>query len=82
MYKSSNGGTTFTNVFNVAGVNSRYTDPYGTFQTSQEYIPPRQVHRTSKIGSPPIMPMTITEKILARASGQVTMKPGDLAIVD
>jgi iron complex outermembrane receptor protein len=34
---------TATNVFNVAGVNSRYTDPYGTFQTSQQYIPPRQV---------------------------------------
>ena len=32
-----------TNVTNVAGVNSRYTDPYGTFQTSQEYIPPAQV---------------------------------------
>jgi iron complex outermembrane receptor protein len=34
---------TGTNVFNVAGVNSRYTDPYGTGQTSQEYIPPAQV---------------------------------------
>jgi iron complex outermembrane recepter protein len=32
-----------TNVFNVNGVNSRYTDPYGTGQTSQQYIPPRQV---------------------------------------
>ena len=32
-----------TNVFNVAGVNSRYTDPYGTGQTSQQYIPPRQI---------------------------------------
>ncbi len=32
-----------TNAFNVNGVNSRYTDPYGTGQTSQEYIPPRQV---------------------------------------
>jgi iron complex outermembrane receptor protein len=32
-----------TNIGNVAGVNSRYTDPYGTFQTSQEYIPPAQV---------------------------------------
>ena len=32
-----------TNVFNTNGVNSRYTDPYGTGQTSQQYIPPRQV---------------------------------------
>jgi iron complex outermembrane receptor protein len=31
-----------TNVFNEAGVNSRYTDPYGVFSTSQQYIPPRQ----------------------------------------
>jgi len=34
---------TATNVGNVAGINSRYTDPYGTGQTSQQYIPPRQV---------------------------------------
>ena len=34
---------TATNVFNVAGVNSQYTDPYGTGQTSQQYIPPRQI---------------------------------------
>ena len=34
---------TATNVFNKAGVNSRYTDPYGTGQTSQQYISPRQV---------------------------------------
>ena len=32
-----------TNIANTAGVNSRYTDPYGTFQTSQQYIPPRQI---------------------------------------
>jgi len=32
-----------TNLFNVAGVNSQYTDPYGTGQTSRQYIPPRQV---------------------------------------
>ena len=32
-----------TNLGNVAGVNSRYTDPYGTAQTSNEYIPPFQV---------------------------------------
>jgi len=34
---------TASNVTNKAGVNSRYTDPYGTFQTSQQYIPPRQI---------------------------------------
>jgi iron complex outermembrane receptor protein len=34
---------TATNVFNVAGINSQYTDPYGTGQTSRQYIPPRQV---------------------------------------
>ena len=32
-----------SNVFNKDGINSRYTDPYGTGQTSNEYIPPRQV---------------------------------------
>jgi len=32
-----------TNLTNSAGVNSRYTDPYGTGQTSQEYVPPRQI---------------------------------------
>ena len=34
---------TGTNVGNVAGINSRYTDPYGTFMTSNQYIPPLQV---------------------------------------
>ena len=34
---------TATNVSNVAGINSRYIDPYGTAQTSQQYIAPRQV---------------------------------------
>jgi iron complex outermembrane receptor protein len=34
---------TATNLFDKAGVNSRYTDPYGTGQTSVQYIPPRQV---------------------------------------
>lgn len=34
---------TATNVGNVAGINSRYTDPYGTGQTSDQYIPPRQI---------------------------------------
>jgi iron complex outermembrane receptor protein len=32
-----------TNVFNEAGINSQYTDPYGTGQSSRQYIPPRQV---------------------------------------
>jgi iron complex outermembrane receptor protein len=32
-----------TNVTNVNGINSKYTDPYGSFQTSVEYIPPLQV---------------------------------------
>ena len=34
---------TATNVGNVAGINSRYTDPFGTFMTSNQYIPPLQV---------------------------------------
>ena len=34
---------TATNLGNTAGVNSRYTDPYGTGQTSVQYIPPRQI---------------------------------------
>jgi iron complex outermembrane receptor protein len=46
-YKPTGSKFTFdltgTNIFDKAGVNSRYTDPYGTFQTSQEYIPPAQV---------------------------------------
>jgi iron complex outermembrane receptor protein len=32
-----------TNVGNTAGINSRYTDPYGTFMTSNQYIAPLQV---------------------------------------
>jgi iron complex outermembrane receptor protein len=32
-----------TNVTNEAGINSQYTDPYGTAQTSRQYIAPRQV---------------------------------------
>ena len=32
-----------TNAFNVNGINSKYTDPYGTGQTSQQFIPPRQI---------------------------------------
>lgn len=34
---------TATNVGSVAGINSRYTDPFGTFTTSDQYIPPMQV---------------------------------------
>ena len=34
---------TATNLFDKAGINSRYTDPFGIFQTSDQYIPPRQV---------------------------------------
>src|SRR5258708_2562902 len=32
-----------SNLFNEAGVNSKYTDPFGTYQTSEEFIPPRQI---------------------------------------
>jgi iron complex outermembrane receptor protein len=32
-----------TNVGDTAGINSRYTDPYGTFMTSNQYIAPLQV---------------------------------------
>jgi iron complex outermembrane receptor protein len=32
-----------TNIGDVAGINSQYTDPYGTAQTSRQYIAPRQV---------------------------------------
>jgi len=32
-----------SNLFDKAGVNSRYSNPFGRFTTSQEYIPPRQV---------------------------------------
>jgi iron complex outermembrane receptor protein len=35
-----------TNLFDTAGVNSKYTDPYGTFQTSEQFIPPRQIMGT------------------------------------
>lgn len=37
---------TCSNLTNVAGVNSRFTDPYGTGQTSEQYIPPRQIFGT------------------------------------
>ncbi|HEX4742703.1 MAG TPA: TonB-dependent receptor [Caulobacteraceae bacterium] len=34
---------TLTNIGNVAGINSRYIDPYGTGQVSDQYIPPFQI---------------------------------------
>jgi iron complex outermembrane receptor protein len=37
---------TVTNLFNEAGVNSRFSDPYGSAQTYDTYIPPRQVFGT------------------------------------
>jgi iron complex outermembrane receptor protein len=33
---------TVTNLFNVNGINSRFTDPYGSAQVFDTYIPPRQ----------------------------------------
>lgn len=33
---------TVTNLFNVDGISSRFTDPYGTHQVFSTYIPPRQ----------------------------------------
>jgi iron complex outermembrane receptor protein len=35
-----------SNLADIASINSRYTDPYGTGQTSDEYIPPRQIIAT------------------------------------
>lgn len=32
-----------TNLFNTAGINAKYTNPYGVGQTSEQYIAPRQV---------------------------------------
>jgi iron complex outermembrane receptor protein len=37
---------TATNLFDVAGINSRFTDPYGSSQTANTYIAPRQVFGT------------------------------------
>ncbi|MBS4075538.1 TonB-dependent receptor [Ameyamaea chiangmaiensis] len=37
---------TCSNLTNMAGVNSRFTDPYGTGQTSQQFIAPRQIFGT------------------------------------
>ncbi|AJP74280.1 TonB-dependent receptor [Sphingomonas hengshuiensis] len=40
------GSLTVTNLFDKAGVNSRFSDPYGSAQTYDTYIPPRQVFGT------------------------------------
>lgn len=37
---------TATNLFNRDGVESRYSNPFGSFTTDQQYIPPRQVFGT------------------------------------
>jgi iron complex outermembrane receptor protein len=46
-YVPSNSAWTFsvksTNVGNVAGIGSRYSDAFGLFTTTNQYIPPRQV---------------------------------------
>ena len=35
-------GLTVTNIFDKAGIASRYSNPFGSFTTSDMYIPPRQ----------------------------------------
>ncbi|WP_448661948.1 TonB-dependent receptor [Sphingomonas sp. CJ20] len=40
------GSLTVTNLFDKAGVNSRFSDPYGSAQTYDTYIAPRQVFGT------------------------------------
>ena len=37
---------TITNLTDKGGVISRYTDPYGTFTTSQQFTAPRQIMGT------------------------------------
>lgn len=37
---------TATNLFNKAGVETRYSNPFGSFTTDQQYIPPLQVFGT------------------------------------
>jgi iron complex outermembrane receptor protein len=37
---------TATNLFDSAGVESRYSNPFGSFTTDNQYIPPRQVFGT------------------------------------
>lgn len=41
-----NFGLTASNLGDKAGINSRYTDPFGIKQTSDEYIAPRQIIAT------------------------------------
>ena len=36
-------GLTVSNIFDKAGVASRYSNPFGSFTTSDMYIPPRQI---------------------------------------
>lgn len=49
-YKPENFPISFsisgTNIFDKEGINSRFSDPYGSGTTSVEYIPPRQVFAT------------------------------------
>jgi iron complex outermembrane receptor protein len=51
-YKPNDNNWTFaltlSNLANKNGINSRFTDPYGTGQTSNEYIAPRQI--IAKVG--------------------------------
>lgn len=46
-YKLANTGLTFainaTNLFDKDGVQGRYSNPFGSWTTDQQYIPPRQV---------------------------------------
>ena len=51
---------TATNVGDVAGINSRYTDPFGTFTTSNQYIPPLQVIGTIAVQVLGLRPRTAT----------------------
>lgn len=37
---------TATNLFDTAGIESRYSNPFGSFTTDNQYIPPRQVYAT------------------------------------
>tara|TARA_R110002096_G_scaffold113620_7_gene246795 strand:- start:4777 stop:7041 length:2265 start_codon:yes stop_codon:yes gene_type:complete len=40
---------TASNLFDKDGVNSRFTNPYGSYRTSEEYIPPREVVGSVKV---------------------------------
>lgn len=41
-------GLTATNLFDADGIVNRYSNPFGSFTTDQQYIPPRQVFGTVK----------------------------------